>query len=46
MRELIAAGEALPRDNTRLTLTVAANYGGRWDIVQAARRCFSAHPHA
>lgn len=24
--------------NTGLTLTVAANYGGRWDIVQAARR--------
>ena len=23
--------------NTRLTLTVAFNYGGRWDIVQAAR---------
>jgi undecaprenyl diphosphate synthase len=24
--------------NTRITLSVAFNYGGRWDIVQAARR--------
>ncbi len=29
IRELIAAGEALTADNKRLTLTVAANYGGR-----------------
>ena len=25
-------------DNKRLTLNVAANYGGRWDIVNAARK--------
>lgn len=25
-------------DNKRVTLNVAVNYGGRWDIVQAARR--------
>jgi hypothetical protein len=36
IRELVAAGEALTASNTRLTLTVAANYGGLWDIVQAA----------
>ena len=42
IRELIAAGEALTAGNTRLTLTVAANYGGRWDIAQAARAYFSA----
>jgi undecaprenyl diphosphate synthase len=46
IRELVAAGEALTANNTRLTLTVAANYGGRWDIAQAARRYFSAHPEA
>src|SRR6478752_1888973 len=28
IRELISAGEALTAGNTRLTLTVAANYGG------------------
>jgi len=46
IRELIAAGEALTASNERLTLTVAANYGGRWDIAQAANRLLSAHPEA
>ena len=46
IRDLIAAGEALTAENTRLTLTVAANYGGRWDIAQAARRYFAPHPEA
>ena len=44
IRELVAAGEALTAHNTRLTLTIAANYGGRWDIAQAAQRYFAAHP--
>ena len=46
IRELIADGEALTAANARLTLTVAANYGGRWDIAQAARRYFALHPEA
>jgi len=46
IRELVAAGEALTAANTRLTLTIAANYGGRWDMAQAARRYFSANPEA
>ncbi len=46
IRDLIAAGEALTTENTRLTLTVAANYGGRWDIAQAARCYFALHPEA
>jgi undecaprenyl diphosphate synthase len=37
--ELIRRGEELTAGNTRLTLTVAANYGGRWDVLQAAERC-------
>ncbi|MEO7742797.1 MAG: polyprenyl diphosphate synthase [Usitatibacter sp.] len=37
--ELIRRGEELTAANTRLTLTIAANYGGRWDILQAADRC-------
>lgn len=27
--------------NTRITLSVAFNYGGRWDVVQACRRAIS-----
>ena len=46
IRELIAAGEAMTAANARLTLTIAANYGGRWDIAQAARHYFAAHPDA
>ncbi|MDX1592746.1 MAG: polyprenyl diphosphate synthase [Gammaproteobacteria bacterium] len=38
LREQIAAAEAQTRDNTGLQLCIAANYGGRWDIVEAARR--------
>ncbi|MDE2088829.1 MAG: di-trans,poly-cis-decaprenylcistransferase, partial [Gammaproteobacteria bacterium] len=38
LHEHIAAAENLTRTNTGLTLVVAANYGGRWDVAQAARR--------
>lgn len=41
---LIREGEALTANNTRLTLTIAANYGGRWDILQAANQLTLAHP--
>ncbi len=34
----IEAAERLTAANTGLTLTVAADYGGRWDILQAANR--------
>ena len=46
IRDLIAAGEVLTAGNKRLTLTVAANYGGRWDVVQAARAYFALNPGA
>lgn len=38
IQTLIRDAEALTRNNTRLVFTVAANYGGRWDIVQAVKR--------
>jgi undecaprenyl diphosphate synthase len=44
IRALIASGEALTATNSRLTLTIAANYGGRWDIAQAARAYYRHHP--
>ncbi|MGQ9659854.1 MAG: isoprenyl transferase [Thermochromatium sp.] len=38
LQHRIAEAEALTADNTRFNLQVAANYGGRWDIVQAVRK--------
>jgi undecaprenyl diphosphate synthase len=46
IRELIAAGEAVTEGNSRLTLTIAANYGGRWDIGQAVQKLLAAEPKA
>ncbi|CAG0969065.1 undecaprenyl diphosphate synthase [Methylophilaceae bacterium] len=34
----IEAAETLTRNNSGLTLTIAANYGGRWDMLQAINR--------
>ncbi len=42
IQTLIRDAEALTRNNTRLTFTVAANYGGRWDVVQAVKRLMAA----
>ncbi len=44
LRVLIQEAEALTAQNTRLTLTIAANYGGRWDILQAVDRMLVKHP--
>ena len=38
IQSLIAEGERLTAGNAGLTLTIAANYGGRWDILQAMNR--------
>ncbi|HZN85996.1 MAG TPA: polyprenyl diphosphate synthase [Burkholderiales bacterium] len=46
MRALIEQGERLTAANARLTLTIAANYGGRWDILQAMHRLLREHPEA
>jgi len=46
MRALIEQGERVTAQNTRLTLTIAANYGGRWDILQALSRLLRERPPA
>ena len=33
--------ESLTRNNSRITLSVAFNYGGRWDVVQACRKAIA-----
>ena len=42
--ELVARAEQLTQDNPGMTLTVAANYGGRWDLLQAMQRLIESHP--
>jgi len=46
IRALIEAGERLTEHNRGLTLTVAANYGGRWDILQALTHLAREQPDA
>jgi undecaprenyl diphosphate synthase len=46
LRELIAQGEAKTIENKRLTLTICANYGGRWDILNAVNNWRREHPEA
>ena len=41
----IATSEKLTAKNTGLTLTVAANYGGRWDILQATNAMIAKTPN-
>jgi undecaprenyl diphosphate synthase len=38
IRRAIEHGERLTADNQGLTLTIAANYGGRWDLLQAINK--------
>ena len=37
LQQRIAEAEETTRSNTGLTVVIAANYGGRWDVAQAAR---------
>ena len=38
IQERISNAESLTENNTGLTLNVAANYGGRWDIIDGVRQ--------
>ncbi len=44
LQQLIRQAESQTAGNTRLDLTIAANYGGRWDIMQAMNRMLEAQP--
>jgi undecaprenyl diphosphate synthase len=46
LRKLIERGEELTAGNRALTLTIAANYGGRWDILQAMTQFLQKNPGA
>lgn len=38
LRTKMAETQAMTANNTRMIVNVAVNYGGRWDITQAAKR--------
>ncbi len=46
LRDLIREGEARTDGNERLTLSICANYGGRWDILNAVNTWRRENPEA
>jgi len=38
IQKMIESSEKATADNTAITLTICANFGGRWDMVQAANK--------
>ena len=45
IQEMVQFSEDKTADCKALTLTIAANYGGRWDILQAMSKCLAANPN-
>ena len=46
LQSRIHAAEAATQHNHAITLVVAANYGGQWDVVQAVKHWQAANPSA
>lgn len=46
VRRACESAEAQTAHNQRITLSVAFNYGGRWDVAQACRRIVASGVHA
>ncbi len=44
LQKMIEEAQAHTAANTGLTLTVCANYGGRWDVMQATQKMMAAMP--
>lgn len=44
LNALIQNVEAMTAHNTKITLTIAANYGGRWDMLQAVQAWHVSNP--
>jgi undecaprenyl diphosphate synthase len=44
IQERVVQAEEKTAHNTGLNLTIAANYGGRWDMLQAVSACLKANP--
>ncbi len=44
LQEMIVNAERKTANNTGLTVTICANYGGRWDIMQAVSKMVAANP--
>lgn len=42
--DMIRRAEEMTASNEKLTLSIAANYGGRWDILQAVNRLMAKYP--
>ena len=46
LQALMTNVEAMTADNSTITLTIAANYGGRWDMLQAVQAWQAAQPQS
>jgi len=44
LQAMIEEAQRKTENNTRLTVTICANYGGRWDILQAMEKMLRANP--
>jgi undecaprenyl diphosphate synthase len=44
LQQMIADAERKTAGNRKLTVTICANYGGRWDIMQAVGKMVMAYP--
>lgn len=43
IQERVKIGVEQTANNTGLNLTIAANYGGRWDVIQGIQSCLKKH---